>query len=122
MAIFIIMPCPFPRLLAVAALLAAGPALAQDEPAPSPSRQAELVRMVRRDCGSCHGLLLTGGLGPALTPSALRELPEEGLTAVIYGGRPGTPMPGWKTMLSEADAAWIARQLQAGFPQEPPTP
>jgi cytochrome c55X len=110
-------------LAVIAALLAAGAALAQpDEPAPSPSRQAELVRMVRRDCGSCHGLFLTGGLGPALTPSALRELPEEGLAAVIHDGRPGTPMPGWKAMLSQADAAWIARQLQAGFPQEPHTP
>jgi cytochrome c55X len=27
-------------------------------------RQRELIRMVRQDCGSCHGLQLTGGLGP----------------------------------------------------------
>jgi len=27
-------------------------------------------------------------------------------------------MPGWKSMISEADATWIARQLQAGFPLE----
>jgi cytochrome c55X len=92
-------------------------ALAQDAP-PSPARQTELVRMVRQDCGSCHGLRLTGGLGPALTPQSLRELPLDSLVATIYHGRPGTPMPGWKTMLSEVDAQWIARQLQAGFPQE----
>ena len=28
-------------------------------------------------------------------------------------------MPSWKTLLSEADATWIARQLHAGFPEEP---
>jgi cytochrome c55X len=106
----------FRRLAASAAGLAAGAALAQD--APSPARQTELVRMVRQDCGSCHGLRLTGGLGPALTPERLREWPLDSLTATIYHGRPGTPMPGWKTLLSETDAGWIARQLQAGFPQE----
>jgi cytochrome c55X len=91
------------------------PALAQAAEAPAPARQAELVRMVRQDCGSCHGLRLTGGLGPALTPTALRDMPPANLAAVIYHGRPGTPMPGWKTMLSEAEATWIAHQLQAGL-------
>jgi cytochrome c55X len=110
---------PIPRLATlVAALLASGVVLAQDNDAPPPARQTELVRMVRQDCGSCHGLRLTGGLGPALTPSSLRELPAESLAATIYHGRPGTPMPGWKTMLNETDAAWIAEQLQTGFPQE----
>jgi len=103
-------------LAAAALLLTSGLACAQD--APPPARQVELVRMVRQDCGSCHGLRLTGGLGPALTPESLRELPLDSLVATIYHGRPGTPMPGWKTMLSEADANWIARQLLAGFPQE----
>jgi cytochrome c55X len=32
--------------------------------APDAARQHELIRMVRQDCGSCHGLHLTGGLGP----------------------------------------------------------
>jgi cytochrome c55X len=108
---FASMPLLFPLLLT-----GSHAALAQD--ALPPARQAELVRMVRQDCGSCHGLRLTGGLGPALTPESLRQLPEDSLAAVIYHGRPGTPMPGWKTMLSEADADWIARQLRAGFPLE----
>jgi len=108
-----------PRLALLAALLlAAGWARAGD--VPTPARAAELVRMVRQDCGACHGLRLTGGLGPALTPQALRAIPPDSLAAVIYHGRPGTPMPGWKTMLSEADAAWIAQQLQAGLPAEKP--
>ena len=81
-------------------------------------RQTQLVRMVRQDCGSCHGIQLTGGLGPALTRERMADMPLDSLTAVIYQGRPGTPMPGWKSMISEADAHWIARQLQTGFPLE----
>jgi len=103
---------------ATSLLLTAGQALAADEPAPSPARQAELVHMVRQDCGSCHGIKLTGGLGPALTQDAMRAIPHDSLVSTIVHGRPGTPMPGWKTMISEADAAWIAQQLQAGFPLE----
>ena len=84
------------------------------------ARQSQLIRMVRQDCGSCHGIQLTGGLGPALTRDRMADFPYDSLVAVIYHGRPGTPMPGWKTMISEADAHWIARQLQAGFPIEAP--
>lgn len=82
------------------------------------AHQAKLVRMVRQDCGSCHGIQLTGGLGPALTRDRMVEIPLDSLIATIYHGRPGTAMPGWKSMVSEADANWIARQLQAGFPLE----
>jgi cytochrome c55X len=90
---------------------------------PSPSRFADshelhLVRMVRQDCGSCHGMRLTGGLGPPLTPAALANVPLDSVIATIYHGRPGTPMPGWKNMISEADARWIAEQLLNGFPTE----
>lgn len=84
---------------------------------PTPERQQALVRMVRQDCGSCHGLHLTGGLGPALTPEALAGKPLDSMVATIYGGRPGTPMAPWKAMLSQADALWIAQQLFAGFPE-----
>ncbi len=86
-------------------------------PLPAEREQA-LVRMVRQDCGSCHGMQLTGGLGPALTPQALAEMPRESLAATIYHGRPGTPMPPWKAMLSEIEADWIAQRLLDGFPQE----
>ncbi|HNB47134.1 MAG TPA: cytochrome c, partial [Burkholderiaceae bacterium] len=70
------------------------------------------------DCGSCHGMRLTGGLGPALTREALADKSLEGLAITIYQGRLGTPMPGWRSMLSEPEAQWIAERLQAGFPQE----
>jgi cytochrome c55X len=83
------------------------------------SRQHELVRMVRQDCGSCHGMRLTGGLGPALTREAMTDKPVDSMAATIYHGRPGTPMPGWRPMLSEAEARWIAERLIAGFPEEP---
>ena len=98
--------------------LALGSAAPQTAAQPLPSREQALVRMVRQDCGSCHGMRLTGGLGPALTPAALADKPVESLAATIYGGRPGTPMPPWKAMLSEAEAHWIAQKLLAGFPQE----
>jgi cytochrome c55X len=89
------------------------------EPVPL-DRQRSLVRMVRQDCGSCHGMQLTGGLGPALTPEALKEIPAESVAATIIHGRPGTPMPPWKAMVKEPEARWIAQQLQAGFPSEAP--
>lgn len=81
------------------------------------ARQKELVRLVRQDCGSCHGMTLRGGLGPALLPASLQEKPAESLVATIYYGRPGTPMPPWKQFMSEAEAEWIVQKLINGFPQ-----
>lgn len=85
---------------------------------PDISRQQQLVRLVRQDCGSCHGMKLTGGLGPALTREALADRTADTLAATIFHGRPGTPMPPWRGMLSADDARWIAERLLAGFPQE----
>jgi cytochrome c55X len=102
----------WPLLLA---LLVGAPAAAQ---VPGEARQAQLVRMVRQDCGSCHGMTLAGGLGPALTREALADKPLESLAATIYHGRPGTPMPPWRSMLSADEAHWIAERLLAGFPKE----
>lgn len=99
-------------------VLLLGPVLAFAQSVPDATRSAELVRMVRQDCGSCHGMRLTGGLGPALTREALAEFPLDSLAAVIVHGRPGTPMPPWKAMLSEPEARWIAQRLQQGFPEE----
>ncbi len=74
--------------------------------------------MVRQDCGSCHGLTLQGGLGPALTPLALSERPPDSLVWTILQGRPGTAMPGWARFLSEDEARWVVARLAEGFPQE----
>lgn len=86
------------------------------------ARQAELVRLVRQDCGSCHGMRLGGGLGPALTREALADKPVPAMAATIFHGRPGTPMPGWRAMITEVEAEWIAGQLAAGFPEERRSP
>ncbi len=95
-----------------------GAAWAQDAGRLTQDRAQALVRMVSQDCGSCHGMQLTGGLGPALTPQALAGMPRESLAATIYHGRPGTPMPPWKAMLDEQEADWIAQRLLEGFPPE----
>jgi cytochrome c55X len=85
---------------------------------PAPGRQQQLIHMVRQDCGSCHGLTLRGGLGPALLPETLHSKSVDDLQAIILRGRAGTPMPGWQGLLSENDARWIASQLRDGFPDE----
>ena len=82
------------------------------------ARRSELVTLVRQDCGSCHGLTLKGGLGPALLPETLRDKPAFSLKATILHGRPGTAMPPWQRFLSEAEADWIVEHLQKGFPSE----
>lgn len=105
-------------VLALGGLGAGSLALAQEPPAPSPERSRELIRMVRQDCGSCHGLTLRGGLGSPLLPETLRDKPPEGLVQTILMGRPGTAMPPWKTFLNEAEADWIVAQLLRGFPEE----
>lgn len=79
-------------------------------------RRMELVTLVRQDCGSCHGLTLQGGLGPALMPDALKDKPADYLKFVILQGRPGTAMPPWQRFLTDAEAQWIVSNLQKGFP------
>lgn len=110
------------RVLSVLALSApvalAAPADEGAATPPGAQRQQALVRLVRQDCGACHGMRLTGGLGPPLTRQALADRSLESIVATTLYGRPGTPMPPWNGMLSPADAQWIAQQLLAGFPAE----
>lgn len=82
-------------------------------------RRSELVRLLRHDCGSCHGLTLRGGLGPALLPKNLAGRGHAQLSRIILDGIPGTPMPPWRPMLSEEEARWLARILIEGVPDEP---
>ena len=77
----------------------------------SSDRGDELRHLLYQDCGSCHGMLLTGGLGPALTPEALDGKPRELLIATVRDGRPGTPMPPWKAHLSDHEIAWLVDYL-----------
>ena len=78
----------------------------------SDARTAKLRNLVHQDCGSCHGMRLNGGLGPALTPEALQGKNRDFLVITIREGRPGTPMPPWKTLLGEADIEWIVDYLK----------
>lgn len=78
----------------------------------------ETVRLVRQDCGSCHGMTLQGGLGAPLTKDALAGQSAEALTIIILHGKHGTAMPPWKSLLSEQQARWIAERLLEGFPEE----
>ena len=85
---------------------------------PVAERQRELVRLVRQDCGSCHGMTLAGGLGPPLLPATLRDRPAPALVQTVLHGRPGTPMPPWHRFLDETEAQWIVDRLLAGFPAQ----
>ncbi len=91
-------------VVAVAATLAA----------PDAARQRELLALLKQDCGSCHGMRLTGGLGPALTPAALKTKPAESLVATIVSGRPGTAMPPWRRFVSEVEAQWLVARMVSG--------
>lgn len=78
----------------------------------TPQQQTELRSLLYQDCGSCHGLHLTGGLGPNITAKALEKKPAQYLFTVISEGRPGTPMPPWKSLLSQEQIQWIVDELK----------
>lgn len=96
-------------LIAAALMAVASVSLAAEI---SPQRQAELEHMVIQDCGSCHGLTMKGGLGKPITPADLEGFDPEGLAAIILDGVPGTAMPPWRPLISEAEALWIADYLK----------
>ncbi len=81
----------------------------------SPQRQAQLIHLLRQDCGSCHGMTLKGGLGSPLLPGNLIGKPDELLVDTILNGRPDTAMPPWRGELSPAEAAWLVEQLREGL-------
>ncbi len=76
------------------------------------SRQAELLYFLKHDCGSCHGLTRSGGLGSPLLPEVLADRSDDELTEIIMEGLPGTPMPPWKALLSEEEARWLVRAIK----------
>jgi cytochrome c55X len=84
-----------------------------DEPL-SLQRQAELQNLLLQDCGSCHGMTLKGGLGPALTPEVLKLKSRELIEVTILDGRKGTPMPPWKNILTQNEVRWLVDTLYAG--------
>ncbi len=100
------------RELLLALLLLPGIALAGE--APPGQRQDQLLYLLRQDCGSCHGMTLKGGLGPALLPEALAGKDVDALAGVILQGVPGTPMPPWSFEITPKEARWLARMLKKG--------
>lgn len=77
----------------------------------APARAEELRHMVRQDCGSCHGLRLTGGLGSPISAQALAGRDPDELAMLILDGLPGSAMPGWRPLLTADEARWIADYL-----------
>jgi cytochrome c55X len=103
---------PFQSLLKTAfALVVTVASASAGEAAPD---AVKLSNLVRQDCGSCHGLTLRGGLGKPLTSANLKPWSSEQLVSIILDGVPGTPMPPWRPLISEADARWIVDRLQQG--------
>lgn len=82
---------------------------------PAPDRQQALRYLLLQDCGSCHGMTLKGGLGPALTPQALAGKSREWLSNSILYGRPGTAMPPWQDFIEQEEADWLVQQLLQGL-------
>jgi cytochrome c55X len=78
----------------------------------APDRVAALEHLVVQDCGSCHGLTMKGGLGRPLTAEALAHADRDTLALIVLDGIPGTAMPPWRPLLTEAEALWIADFLK----------
>lgn len=81
----------------------------------STQRITELSNLLLQDCGSCHGMTMKGGLGPALTPDVLKSKPRELIETTIAYGRPGTPMPPWNKILTRQEINWIVNTLYNGI-------
>ncbi len=80
-------------------------------------RAEQLIYQLKQDCGSCHGLTLKGGLGPALLPINLHDKTDEILVDTILYGRAGTPMPPWNFEISRNEAKWLVKILKNGLDQ-----
>ncbi len=77
----------------------------------------KLKNLLLQDCGSCHGMTLKGGIGPALTKEVLKNKSRKIIKMAILNGRPGTPMPPWKLILSQPEIDWLVETLYSGVIQ-----
>ena len=85
---------------------------------PDADRQAELLHWLRHDCGSCHGMTMRGGLGPALLPATLAGRRDEELAEIVLDGIPRTPMPPWRALISDDEALWLVERLKEGLDEK----
>lgn len=81
-------------------------------------QQSALRHLLLQDCGSCHGMTLKGGLGPALLPERMREMGLDNIQAVIKYGRPGTAMPPWQALLNDEEIDYLSQTLLQGIQHE----
>ncbi|MFT4908569.1 MAG: cytochrome c55X [Oleispira sp.] len=82
---------------------------------PNQQRQQELIHLLKQDCGSCHGMTMKGGLGPALLPENLINKPNHVLVGVIKYGRETLAMPAWDGILNTVEIEWLVAQLKEGI-------
>jgi len=61
-------------------------------------------------CGACHGSDLKGKIGPNLVDAALRLSAVE-LAVIIAGGRHGTSMPAWSSVLTPAQIEDLVQEI-----------
>jgi cytochrome c55X len=96
---------------AAAWLLLGGAALAQPSgtaPDSAPLLPGSGEGLFTRNCGGCHGYDLAGGSGPSLfADTLLSKRTDDMLLYTIRNGRPGTRMPPWKALLSDAQIGLI---------------
>ena len=81
---------------------------------PDTTRQSELLYLLKHDCGSCHGMTRSGGLGPSLLPGDIADRPRSLMVNTVLDGRAGTPMPPWRGQLTEQEARWLVDVLRNG--------
>ena len=108
-------PRTWADVLAVAVVAVGLPVASFAASAFTQEHEARLMHLLRHDCGSCHGMTMRGGLGPALLPETLAEYDEESLVQIILSGNPDRAMPPWAGLLDEAEARWIVRRLKEGL-------
>ncbi len=105
-------------VLAISLLSTGQTAIGQTAATPlEQARKDELKNILLQDCGSCHGMTLKGGLGPALTTDALQGKADVYLQQTILEGHPGTPMPPWKDILTGPDINYLVSLLKTGIAQ-----
>lgn len=105
------------RLLAVAFLAAATPALAQQQPASGPQAVAQGMALYDQHCTACHGA--NGGAGdraPAIVSAATSmrgQRSDAQLMAIVKNGIPGSAMPAWGGRMSDGDIAALGAFIHA---------
>jgi cytochrome c55X len=109
---------PLKTVLLVAVTLL--PTLTLADAGVSDARQQELIYLLHQDCGSCHGMRLTGGLGPSLLADDMRNKPDSYLRQVIGKGIADTAMPPWEPILSAEEIEFLITILKHPRTEERP--